>query len=110
MSASCGCATRTDSATKPPPDPMPSLQNRTGHAPPSKSVGDSRGVVALGQNEYRTVEGLSNAYWFHAVFNCAGARELQTIQHLGRLGWQPMMTLEHYRLGAHSVMGVAQYE
>jgi hypothetical protein len=62
------------------------------------------GVVALSENEYRTAERLKNDYWLYAVFNCAGNPKLHTIHNPARLGWQPIMTVEHYQLRAETIM------
>lgn len=61
------------------------------------------GVVALSENEYRTAQRLKEDYWLYTVFNCAGTPELHAIQDPARLGWQPVMTVEHYQLTATAV-------
>jgi superfamily II DNA or RNA helicase len=58
----------------------------------------SVGVVALSENEYRTAQRLRGDYWLYAVFNCAARPELHCVQDPARLGWKPVMTVEHYRL------------
>jgi hypothetical protein len=62
------------------------------------------GVVALSENEYRTAQRLKGDYWLYAVFNCAGTPELHVLQDPVRLGWKPVMTVEHYRLEASEVV------
>ena len=62
------------------------------------------GVVALSENEYRTAERLKGDYWLYVVFNCGGTPQLHTVQNPARLGWQPVMAVEHYRLQPQSVM------
>ena len=62
------------------------------------------GVVALSQNEYRTAERLKNDYWLYVVFNCVGTPQLHAIQNPARLGWQPVMAVEHYQVGPQVVM------
>jgi hypothetical protein len=62
------------------------------------------GVVALTENEYRTAERLKNDYWLYAVFNCGGMPELHAVQNPARLGWQPVVTVEHYQLDAQTIM------
>jgi superfamily II DNA or RNA helicase len=55
------------------------------------------GEIALTENEYRTAERLKAEYWLYAVFNCRAARpDLSTVQNPGRLGWKPVVTVEHY--------------
>ena len=62
------------------------------------------GVVALSENEYRTAERLKGDYWLYAVFNCGGTPELHTVQNPFRLGWQPVMAVEHYRVAADEIV------
>lgn len=65
------------------------------------------GMVALSDNEYRTAVRLKNDYWLYAVFNCGGAPELYVVPNPARLGWQPIVTVEHYQLGAQVLMRAA---
>jgi hypothetical protein len=60
-------------------------------------------VVALSENNYRTAQRLKGDYWLYTVFNCAAKIELHVGQDPARLGWQPIMTVEHYRLDAASI-------
>ncbi len=62
------------------------------------------GVVALSENEYRTAQRLKGDYWLYAVFNCAGTPELHTIQDPARLGWKPVMAIEHYQISAPALL------
>jgi hypothetical protein len=62
------------------------------------------GVVALSENEYRTAERLKCDYWLYAVFNCAGTPQLHAVQDPARLGWQPVVTVEHYQLAPHVIL------
>jgi hypothetical protein len=62
------------------------------------------GLVALSENEYRTAQRLKGDYWLYTVFNCAGAPELHTIQDPARLGWKPVMTVEHYQVAAGEIL------
>ena len=61
------------------------------------------GVVALSENEYRTAERLKQDYWLYAVFNCAGTPVLHTVRDPARLGWQPIVTVEHYQVGPTAI-------
>jgi hypothetical protein len=38
------------------------------------------------------------------VFNCAVTPQLHAVQDPARLGWKPVLTVEHYRLGATEVL------
>ncbi len=62
------------------------------------------GVVALSENEYRTAERLAGDYWLYVAFNCAGTPELHTVRNPARLGWQPIVTVEHYQLSPQTLM------
>src|SRR5690606_32948925 len=61
------------------------------------------GVVALSSNEYQTAQRLKGDYWLYAIFNCAGTPELHTIQNPATLDWKPIMTVEHYQIGAAEI-------
>lgn len=62
------------------------------------------GMVALSENEYRTAQRLKGDYWLYAVFNCAGLPQLHTVQDPARLGWKPVMTVEHYTLSSATIL------
>jgi len=66
------------------------------------------GIVALSDNEYRTAERLKNDFWLYAVFNCAGTPELHTIQNPARLGWQPIVKVEHYQVSPATILAASQ--
>lgn len=61
------------------------------------------GVVALSQNEYRTAERLKDDYWLYVVFNCASTPQLHIVQNPAQLEWQPVMTVEHYRIESDEI-------
>lgn len=63
------------------------------------------GIISLSENEYRTAERLKSDYWLYAVFNCAGTPELHSVQNPARLGWQPIMAVEHYQVGPDRIIG-----
>lgn len=62
------------------------------------------GEVALTTNEYKTAERLKGDYWLYVVYNCRSTPEVHVIRNPGRLGWKPVVKVEHYRLGAQDVM------
>lgn len=62
------------------------------------------GEVALSANEYRTAERLKNDYWLYAVFNCAATPEVYAIQDPVRLGWEPLVKVEHYFVDAIKIL------
>lgn len=61
------------------------------------------GVVALSENEYRTAERLKGDYWLYAVFNCASTPQLHAVQDPARLGWKPVITVEHYQIDSAAI-------
>ncbi|MBI3469227.1 MAG: DUF3883 domain-containing protein, partial [Planctomycetes bacterium] len=65
------------------------------------------GVIALSENEYRTAERLKHDYWLYAVFNCSGTPQLYLVQNPVRLGWQPVVKVEHYHVAAKQVLEAA---
>ena len=56
------------------------------------------GEVALSTNEYKTAGRLKKDFWLYVVFNCATQPEVHVIQDPVRLGWKPLVTVEHYIL------------
>ncbi|MCI0388701.1 MAG: DUF3883 domain-containing protein [Acidobacteria bacterium] len=66
------------------------------------------GEVALTMNEYKTSERLKNDYWLYVVFNCATTPEVKVIQNPARLGWEPIMKIEHYHIGQEEIIRSAQ--
>ena len=66
------------------------------------------GAVAVSDSEYRTAPRLKNDYWLYAVFNCGGTPQLHAVQNPARLGWQPIMAVEHYQVGPQVVIGATQ--
>ena len=62
------------------------------------------GEVALTTNEYKTAERLKNDYWLYVVYNCGSSPEVHAIRNPARLGWKPIVTVEHYRVGAEELL------
>ena len=62
------------------------------------------GEVALSTNEYKTAGRLKQDYWLYAVFNCASAPEVHIVQDPARLGWKPLVKVEHYHVGASQIL------
>jgi len=60
--------------------------------------------VALTTNEYKTAERLKQDYWLYVVFNCATQPEVHVIQDPVRMGWQPVVQVEHYHVSAHEIL------
>ena len=68
------------------------------------------GEIFLSANEFKAAERLKADYWLYAVFNCAAAPELNTIQDPARLDWQPVTKVEHYKVKPSAVKGASTRE
>jgi len=66
------------------------------------------GEVALSSNEYRTAQRLSDDYWLYVVFDCGAEPRLNAVQNPAKLGWQPIVRVEHYHVGSEEIMKAAQ--
>jgi superfamily II DNA or RNA helicase len=62
------------------------------------------GDVALTTNEYRTAERLGKDYWLYVVYHCATRPAVHPIQNPARLGWEPVVKVEHYRVAAKEIL------
>jgi superfamily II DNA or RNA helicase len=62
------------------------------------------GEVALSANEYKTAQRLGGDYWLYVVYNCAETPELHVIHDPARLGWKPVVRVEHYHLGPNEIL------
>lgn len=65
------------------------------------------GELALTTNEYKTAERLKKDYWLYAVFNCGSTPEIHVVQDPARLGWEPLVKIEHYSVAAKEILGAA---
>jgi hypothetical protein len=65
------------------------------------------GEIAMTTNEYKTAERLKNDYWLYAVFNCASEPEIHAVQDPVRLGWKPLVKVEHYHVGPDEILEVS---
>lgn len=63
------------------------------------------GEVAVTANEYKTAERLQKDYWLYVVYNCASKPEIHRIQDPVRLGWEVLVKVEHYHVGAEKILG-----
>ena len=66
--------------------------------------------VALSDNEYKTAKRLGNDYWLYVVYKCTDSPELRLIHDPARLGWKPIVRVEHYLLGANDILRGADGE
>ena len=44
-------------------------------------------------------------YWLYAVFNCGSMPELHPVQDPARLGWEPIVKIDHYHTSAEQIIG-----
>jgi len=61
------------------------------------------GPVALSRHEYKTAERLRSDYWLYVVFDCATMPRLLPVQDPARLGWEPIVQIAHYQIGADKI-------
>ena len=88
-----------------PEDPKTAMEVRFIEVKGRASVGE----VALTTNEYKTAERLKQDYWLYVVFDCASTPRVHTIQDPVQLGWEPLVKIEHYHVGAEQILA-AQHE
>lgn len=62
------------------------------------------GEVAVTTNEFRSAERLKDDYWLYVVFDCASTPKLHTIRNPARLGWRPIVNVEHYSVTSTAIM------
>ncbi len=68
------------------------------------------GPVALTANEYRTAGRLQEDYWLYVAFDCAERPRLLTVQDPAKLGWEPIVTVEHYQTSPDAIEEAAAHE
>lgn len=66
------------------------------------------GEIALTTNEYKTAERLKQDYWLYVVFNCATTPDVHPIQNPVKLGWEPLVKIEHYHVSAEKLLEVEE--
>jgi superfamily II DNA or RNA helicase len=62
------------------------------------------GEIAVTNNEYRAAERLKNDYWLYVVFDCASQPKLHAVQNPVRLGWHPIVKVEHYAIRPEQIL------
>jgi superfamily II DNA or RNA helicase len=77
-----------------PEDPKTAVAVRFIEVKGRAAVGD----VALTSNEYKTAQRLKEDFWLYVVYNCCGSPELHPIQDPAKLGWDPIVKVEHYAI------------
>lgn len=61
------------------------------------------GEVALTANEYKTADRLKKDYWLYVFFNCCEKPEIHAVQDPARLGWEPIVKIEHYHTSPEAI-------
>jgi len=82
-----------------PEDPSTSADSRFIEVKGRSTVGE----IALSSNEYKTAERLKEDYWLYVVFNCATNPEVHIIRDPARLGWKPVVKVEHYQISPNVI-------
>ena len=79
-----------------PEDPQTAIEVRFIEVKGRAGVGE----VALSSNDYKTAERVKHDYWLYVVYNCATKPEVHVIQDPIRVGWEPIVKVEHYHANA----------
>jgi len=87
-----------------PEDPKTAIQVRFIEVKGRAGVGE----VALTGNEYHTAERLKNDFWLYVVFNCSSTPKIHIVQNPAKLGWEPIVRVEHYHVGANAILEAAK--
>jgi len=87
-----------------PEDPLTAIDVRFIEVKGRAAVGE----VALTTNEYKTAERLRNDYWLYVVYNCGSQPEVHAIRNPARLGWKPIVTVEHYAIEARNILSAEE--
>jgi len=83
-----------------PEDPQTAIEVRFIEVKGRAAIGE----VALSSNEYKTAERLKKDYWLYVVFNCGSTPQIHIVQDPVRLGWEPIVQIEHYHVGAAKII------
>lgn len=83
-----------------PEDPQTAIEVRFIEVKGRSAIGE----VALTTNEYKTAERLKKDYWLYVVYDCGATPKINPIQDPVRLGWEPLIKIEHYHIGAKKIL------
>jgi hypothetical protein len=83
-----------------PEDPQTAIEVRFIEVKGRVAVGE----IGLSSNEYKTAERLKKDYWLYVVFNCGSTPEIHIVQDPVRLGWVPIVQVEHYHTSAQNII------
>ena len=65
-------------------------------------------VIESEDLQLRTAERLKADYWPYVVFHCGSASEVHVVRDPVRLGWEPLVKIEHYHVGAKSILEASE--
>lgn len=83
-----------------PEDPETSVEVRFIEVKGRSGIGE----VALTTNEFKTAERLKKDFWLYVVFNCGATPQIRIVQDPARLGWEPLVIIEHYHVAAKAIL------
>lgn len=89
-----------------PEDPKTAINVRFIEVKGRAGIGD----IALTMNEFKTAERLKDDYWLYVVYNCASTPQIHIIRNPARLGWKPIVKVEHYTCDPKSILTAEEKE
>jgi len=66
------------------------------------------GEVALTNNEFKTAKRMKDDYWLYVVFNCSSSPDLKIVRNPAKLGWEPIVKIEHYHVKPVDIINQAE--
>jgi superfamily II DNA or RNA helicase len=87
-----------------PEDPQTAIEVRFIEVKGRAQVGE----VALSSNEYKTAQRMKADYWLYVVYNCESTPDVHVIRDPARLGWQPIVQVEHYCVRAKEILEASE--
>jgi superfamily II DNA or RNA helicase len=87
-----------------PEDPQTAIEVRFIEVKGRAGVGE----IALTTNEYKAAERLKKDFWLYAVFNCGSTPEVHVVQDPARLGWEPIVKVEHYAVPPAAIIAAEE--
>ena len=68
------------------------------------------GEISLTANEFKTAERLKSDYWLYVVFDCASAPHIHSINDPVKLGWEPIVKIDHYHVPPTKVLNAEEQQ
>lgn len=53
----------------------------------------------------QTAQRMTKDYWLSVVYNCGTTPQLHLVRDPARLGWEPIVRVEHYHVKAEEILG-----